>query len=294
MAPFSDHALGDGAGGTPLYTGNPGSNGVLGIGPNQMANGILGGYGHYNASAVNVFQQIKAAKDTPIGGNEDTARYFDTLILSDAIQAYPVNPFVTSAGGGFGANVGEQARMKNIFWFLLDNVGTGFDPTVPGQGFESNTTYSAGLYTYRGGANTANFTPDVDFDTTRGWLEEIVDMSNFTPEGFSAICNYGVDEGDFFSEGDFAYVPILTSSVYSFGDAAPTLENEVYKWGTAVTGYYLFGYGHSSHKKREFEDEMREFVATGIPGYGAGGIDTRYENVVLQCFEGAIYFSKSI
>ena len=294
MAPFSDHALGDNTGANPLYTGSEGSGAVLGISGGQMVNGILGGFGHYNASTENVFQQIKTAKDTMLSGNEDRARYFDSLVLSDAIQSYPVNPFVTSAGGGFGANQGEQARMKNIFWFQLDNVGTSFNPSLPGEGFDNSNNYSVGLYTNRGGSSTPDFTNDMQFDLTRGWLEDVVTLTNFTPEGFSANCLFGVDEGDYFAPGDFAYVPILTSSVYPFGDAAATLENEAFKWGTAVTGYMLFGYGHATHKKREFEDEMREFAATGLPGYGAGGVDTKYENAVLQCFEGAIYFSKSI
>lgn len=292
MAPFNDHALGDGSGSTPLYTGTNGNNGVLGINPGQMVNGILGGYGFYNISTENVFQQLKRVKDTQIAGNEDTARWFDTLIAADAMQEYPVNPFVTSAGGGAGVNQGGKARMKNIFWFTLNNVESGFDPSLPGSGFDGGD-YNVGLYTNRGGLNTTNFTNDTVFDFSRGWLEEIVPTNNYTPEGFSVQCNFGNDDGDFFAPGDFAYVPILTTSVYPFGDAAPTLENESFKWGTAVTGYYLFGYGHETHEKRDFEDEAREFVAEGLPGYGAPGVDTAYENVVLQCFEGAVYFSKS-
>lgn len=286
MAPYTDHALGD----PQLYDGDPGNGAVLGVAPGQEVNGILGGFGHYNATSTNFFQQLKAVKDTPLDGNEATARFFDTLMASDAIQEYPANPFVTSAGAGAGVNQGERARMRNIFWFAL-NVGSGFDPNSVGNGFDGGP-YTCGLYTNSTGSG-GPFSTDTVFDPTRGWLEQVVSVSPFTPQGFSDACLFGVDKGDYFAPGDFAYVPVLTTSAYSFGDAAATLEDETYKWGTAVSGYMLFGYGHQEHKSREFEDEQREFVATGLPGYGAPGIDTLYENVVLQCFEGAIYFKKS-
>jgi len=263
---------------------------VLGVESGEMVNGILGGFGHYNASSASMFQQLKAAKDTPLAGNEDYARYFDVLMAADALQEYPANPFVTSAGGGAGVNQGERAKMRNIFWFQL-NLNGGFNPNAVGNGFDGGP-YSVGLYTNATGSG-GPYTTDSVFDPTRGWLEQVVTVSPFTPQGFSDSCLFGVDEGDYFAPGDFAYVPVLTTSAYSFGDAAPTLESETYKWGTAVTGYMLFGYGHQDHEASEFEDEQRDFVATGLPGYGAPGIDTLYENVVLQCFEGAIYFNKS-
>jgi prepilin-type N-terminal cleavage/methylation domain-containing protein len=286
MAPFSDHALGD----PGLYSGSPGDNGVLGIAAGELANGILGGFGYYNASTASMFQQLKAVKDTELAGNEDTARYFDALMAADALQEYPSNPFVTSAGAGAGVNQGERARMRNIFWFSL-NLAGGFDPNSIGDGFDGGP-YSTGLYTNSTG-DGGPWSADTFFDPTRGWLEQVVAITTFTPQGFSDACLFGVDEGDYFAPGDFAYVPVLTTSAYSFGDAAPTLENEFFKYGTAVSGYMLFGYGHQDHEAREFEDEQREFVATGLPGYGAPGIDTLYENVALQCFEGAIYFNKS-
>ena len=96
-----------------------------------------------------------------------------------------------------------------------------------------------------------------------------------------------------FAPGDFAYVPVLSASSHPFGDTGATVENEIYKWGTNVTGYLLFGYGSRTHANREFEDSQREFVDMGLPGYGAAGVDTVYENYVLQLFEGAIYFSKN-
>ncbi len=56
----------------------------------------------------------------------------------------------------------------------------------------------------------------------------------------------------------------------------------------------FFGYGHQSHANKEFEDEQREFLQVGLPGYGDQGVDTLYEYYVLNLFEGAIYFSKKV
>lgn len=282
-APFNDHALGD----PEIYaSGGPNS---LAPAEGQLVNGILGGYGHYNGSAANVFEQLKNAKDTPFaGGPLDVARYFDTLIATDAIQEYPPNPFISTA-------TGERAKMRNIFVFTFF-INGGFDPNVPGDDFTSTSAYDCRLYTARGGTATppASYSFDPN-DTTRGHLEQLplgVPLTNWDPASFSEVCVFGVDDEDYFSPGDFAYVPVLSSSAHPFGDTIATVENEVYKWGTNVTGYLLFGYGHRSHKSREFEDAQREFVNNGLPGMGAVGVDTTYENYVLQLFEGAIFYSK--
>lgn len=281
MAPFADHALSDPA----FYDDSASLAPPVGV----MVNGILGGYGHYNNSTANVFEQIKNAKDTPLAGNEDTPRYFDVLMATDATQEYPANPFLTTT-------TGERARMRNIFVFSF-NVDGGFDPLNNFSRNESNPAnalYSCGLYVPRGGANSGIGTPDI-FDSTRVTIYHQplgVPLGTWTAPAFSTACEFGTDEFDYFSPGDFAYVPIMSSSAYSFGDSAATLENEYYKWGTSVTGYMLFAYGHKSHKNNEFEDEQREFVSTGLPGYGDSGVDTIYENYVLQLFEGSIYFSK--
>lgn len=282
-SPFNDHALGD-----PAIFASGGTNWLAPV-EGQMVNGIIGGYGHYNASSDNVFEQLKNVKDTQFNNAPlDTARYFDTLIASDAIQEYPPNPFLSTA-------TGERAKMRNIFVFTIF-INGGFDPSVPGADFTSTSTYDCRLYTTRGGTATppATFTFD-PADTTRGTLEELplgVPLNNWDPASFSDACAFGVDDDDFFAPGDFAYVPVLSASAYPFGDTVATVENEVYKWGTNVTGYMLFGYGHKSHKSREFEDAQREFVENGLPGMGAVGVDTIYENYVLQLFEGAIFYSK--
>lgn len=283
MAPFADHALGD----PDIYAS--GGTGSLAPSVGEMVNGVLGGYGHYNGFTNNVFEQLKSVKDTPLtGGPADTARYFDSLIAADAIQEYPPNPFMSTA-------VGERARMRNVFVFSIF-AGSGFDPNSPSNGFTSTSTYACALYTARGGTVTppSTYTMDAN-DTTRGQLQQLpmgVPLSNWNPGQFSVECEFGTDENDYFAPGDFAYVPVLSASAYPYGDTSATVENEVYKWGTTVTGYLLFGYGDRSHVNREYEDSQREFVEMGLPGYGAVGVDTIYENYVLQLFEGAIYFSK--
>ena len=282
MSSFADHALGD----PDFYVG--GGAGSLAPATGEVVNGIIGGFGHYNGSTANVFEQIKNAKDTvPSSWPADNARYFDSLLLADALQEYPPNPFISTGAG-------ERTRMRNIFTFVFDIAG-GFDP-VNGFVDPSSYPYQPVIYTLRGGtANAATFVADPN-DTTRGsFFQQPMGLplpASWSPASFSAVCEFGTGENDFFSPGDFAYVPVMSGSSYSFGDSAATVENETYKWGTNVSGYLLFGYGHQSHKANEFEDEQREFVNSGLPGYGGVGIDTLYELYVLQLFEGAVYFSK--
>jgi hypothetical protein len=54
----------------------------------------------------------------------------------------------------------------------------------------------------------------------------------------------------------------------------------------------MFGYGSRNNRNDLFRDQQLEYLRTGLPGYGGAGIDTRYEALVLQLFEGAVYFNK--
>jgi prepilin-type N-terminal cleavage/methylation domain-containing protein len=284
MAPFPDHALGD-----PVFYIGPGADSPT----NSVFMGIIGAQGHRNNSTGSVFEQIKAAKDTPLNNAaSNLQRWFDSLILSDALQEYPINQFGTNIAT---SGVSGRARMKNVFYYRC-NIGGGFDPNSTTNGWTSGL-YTCALWVNKGGdGNGVTVTPD-QFDTTEVHIQHLpmgVPLGTFSPEGFSQACKFGTDEGDYFSAGDFAYVPVLSASSTEFGDSTMTLEDERYKWGTAVTGYLMFGYGSKTHKTREFEDEQREFATTGLPGCGGAGVDTVYENYVLQCFEGAIYFSKHI
>jgi prepilin-type N-terminal cleavage/methylation domain-containing protein len=290
MAPYSDHALGDNGSVPPIYTAAPLNQ--FDVSPGRMAHGVLGGFGHYNNSAQNAFEQLRTVKNTPLTpGSTTTRRYFDALMATDALQEFPPNPFVRGAAG-------ERQRMRNIFTFTLDH-NAGFNPTnafSPGVSAPGAAFYNCALYVQAGGNNVAPAQAIIDtFDSTRVYLRHTAlpgGLPTAYDSGFQGACKFGTDEGDFFSPGDFAYIPVLSTSPYAYGDTAATLENERFKWGTQVTGYLFFAYGTRDHKTREFEAEAEEFAAEGFPGYGNRGVDTIYENYALQCFEGAIYYSK--
>jgi len=282
MSPFGDHALGDPA----FYAFGAGS-GVQYASAGRVSTGLLGGGGYRNGTSQNVFEQIKSTKDATPNFPSARERWFDSLILADAIQEYPSNPFITSI------STGQRDKMKNIFFFQC-NVGAGFDPTSTSNGWTS-ALYTCGLRTRKGGSPTGVTVTNDYLDTSQVFLQHapVVPMP-WNPATFSDNCRYGTNENDYFAAGDFAYVPVLSASSYDFGNSAMTLENEAYKWGTSVTGYMIFGYGDKSHRGNTFEDEQREFVQNGLPGYGGVGIDTLFEDYVLQLFEGAIYFNKKI
>jgi len=278
MAPYSNHALGD----PFLYTGAAAN--AFDAAPGRMVNGMLGGLGHYNGTPTGWAEQLLNAKNTPLSGNTDVRRYFDVLLASDALQEYPPNPFKTS-------NQGDRQPMRNIFTFQI-NLAGGFNPNTSFNAgvVDPNTAFYDCALVVSGGQG--GITVSDNQDTTRYFLRQNPLPSGATIQQFAQASVFGNDENDWFAPGDFAYVPVLSSSAALFGDSSGTVENEVYKWGTAVTGYMLFAYGDRSHKGRDFEDEEIEFEQTGMPGFGQPGVDTLYENYALQCFEGAIYFSK--
>lgn len=291
MAPYAEHGLGDnGFGGTEaLYTKN--AVGVFDAAPGMLVTSVIGGFGHRNQpSPTNnpadpVFEQLRFVKNTALtAANTDTPRYFDALVASDAIQEYPPNPFATSG-------IGERQRMRNIFYFRL-NVGAGFDPTTSFGG-PAGANYECALLTNNAGVGGVT-APD-SFDTLRTFLQQTpggLPTTNYVPQSFAEESLFGPGENKYFAPGDFAYVPVLTTSSRSFGNSTATPQNELFQWGTTVGGYMLFAYGHNSNKNRQYDESAREFAETGLPGYGAAGVDTLYENYVLQLFEGAIYFSK--
>lgn len=282
MAPYGGHGLGD-----PILFTAAASN-LFDAAAGRMVNGVLGGYGHYNGVATPWAQQLLNVKNTVLQGNEDTKRYFDNLLASDSLQEFPPNPFASTGSG-------QEVSMRNIFTFQLDiaggfNPGTSFGPGVltPAAG-----AYNCALLVSGGPPSAAGVvvTPD-NLDTTRKFLQHSPLPGGNTPEAFADACQFGTGENDYFAPGDFAYIPVLTSSGQQFGDSSATVENELYKYGATVTGYLFFAYGSQDHDGREFDDEEAEFMRTGLPGYGDPGVDTLYENYALQCFEGAVYFSK--
>lgn len=283
MAPWEWHALGDGE----LYT-----QGGLDF-PQQwdVANGVLGGYGHRNPSSVPVAEQIKIARSVQLtAGNTDFPRYFDSLLIDDALSEYPANVFSGAAGVG-------TRRMQNVFGFTVSPDLINLEDTVDLNDVSLLDPFL--VATLEGQTGGAAGTINVSDDTISGGKfvrhdSEGLPLAAITPAVFSQNSRWGVDRNDYFSPGDFAYVPIITASAFPDVDNLVTLRNEFYQWGTNVTGYMIFGFGsQESPQSDRYSTERQEFIQSGIPDMGEAGVDTRYELYVLQLFEGAVYFNKT-
>ena len=283
MAPFTWQALGDGE----LY-----DQGALAYPAKwDEANGVLGGFGHRNNNATNVHEQLANARATNlVPANIDYERYFDSLVVDDALTEYPANVF--SGTGGVGAR-----KMQNVFGFtvspdLIDledpnslDDDTLLDPFLLAS-FDGDPTGAVGTFSV--GTDPITGMTELRHDS------EAWPLANIAPAVFSQDCKWGVDQGDYFSPGDFAYIPVLSASAFPHVDNLVTLRNEYYQWGTDVTGYLIFGFGSSESSNTDrYATERSEFIQTGIPDMGNAGIDTRYELYVLQLFEGAVYFNKT-
>ncbi len=263
MAPYSNYALGDPA----LYSAAIPP-------PGGFTYGVLGGTGSFNPSTLPVRQQLKQVKDMVLdSSNTDTQRWFDSLIAADALSEYPQNPFKKSG-------LADASRMLNVF---------GFENIWP-NGINDLTNIRPYIL-----ANTA------------------VDNSGTIPDPIFAdrvriTTNYdyyfgydATNAGDVHNAaGDFAYVPILSMSAAPFVDNPMTPEDDRYRWGTNVSGYMLFGYGHPNNRVNKYADEKAEFGRTGLPGFGAdtGGpseapaCDTPYELAVYALFNMATHYSR--
>ncbi len=269
MAPYPIHALGDPA----LYQGNE-------TPPGSVVTGVIGGTGSAIPSTSSVYQLLKQVKDTPLAGNLNTPRYFDSLIARGAIDEFPRNPFKKSTGQEV------SNRMINIFRF------DGFQPpnplTIP-QDLANINPYLL-----------VNPLADLSVQPAPGAVPEAVGsvfagrirLYDSAPGDARNEWNFYFDPDRYFAPGDFAYVPILSLTNAPPIDNPQTLENDRYTWGTLVTGYMLFGYGWQGNKTSQYEKEKEEFGRTGLPGFGAQGVDTPYEQAVYALFNGAVYFSK--
>ena len=103
----------------------------------------------------------------------------------------------------------------------------GFDPNnlfSPGVADPNTADYNCALYTQRNGtAGGAAVAVNDSFDTTRVFLRHnplpgTVNVTTY-PGNFAANCKFGTDEGDYFAPGDFAYIPVLSTSPHPFGEA---------------------------------------------------------------------------
>lgn len=245
-----------------------------------LVNGMLGG--------VTDLSAVKAVKDKPVVTNDTTQRYFDVLVASDALPAYPRNQF------------DKTGPMRNIFHFR-------FNPTAAPT--ENNPT------PYLIGTPPKASHPGVYGSTSSPSIVQLFstkysDLAAYTvavPVGLitneaanpfvakDGVFGWGpiVKNDEIFSSGNFAYVPILTSSPYPQVDNPNTPEDDRWKYGTKVTGYYLFGFGSPSERNLDkFKEERERFYIDGIPGMGIAGIDTAYEAATAALFRGAVYFKK--
>lgn len=280
MSPLEGQALGD-----PELYDRP-----LGLdfpSPGQVCQALIGAEGHRNLTASALTQQIRDSKNTTLTTmNVDYPRYFDELIRSGAAQDYKRNPF-----SGFGQN----QTQRNIFGFTVSPEAIDLKDVASLNDVDNMDCF---LLVPDGGAAAPGVSKTVDPVTNRVWFYQDVPgytlpldpLTPFVPENFSAACAFGSDDGDYFSPGDFAYVPILSESAFANVDDPVTLRNEAYLWGTAVGGYLIFGYGAPGTPTPDGTREMqKQFYLSGLAGFGQPGIDTRYEYMVLQCFEGAVY-----
>jgi len=236
--------------------------------PPGLAAGVLGGKGTMDAGTESVQQHLKVVKDDPF--DFTTPRYFDSLILADAIQNFPRNPF--RAMGQVEGN-----RMINIFRF--QNVSPALAPgsIVPFLAATPGTLTSP---------------TDPQRFPNRVLISSSDPFDNYYDTYFR--------QDDSFAEGDFAYVPILTLSAFPPADNPQTIEDDAFRWGTQVTGYLLFGYGWHGSKTQRFEKEKQEFGRRGLPGFGSdtGGlpqspaVDTPYESAVYALFNGAVFYTR--
>jgi len=292
MAPFNDDTqiLGD-----PQLTGNAFPQ-IQGFG----TYGVMGDYGHRNYgadAAKTVHQQLSKARATPLApGNIGYPRYFDALIAEDAMQEYPANPFS-------GSLMTRSNRMKNIMG-IQTNLRNGSGLTDIGNPVQMNNLAidfpwlnctTQGDITFAGVPAPYFYKYEsIEYTWNLGQLplNLPIDPSTFNAQQFDKDCAFGTDKTDFFAEGNFAYVPVLSTSVYPLQDDPTTLRNEKFQWGSHVTAYMIFGYGSKEGKQDRFRDQQLEYLKTGLPGYGKAGIDTRYEELVLELFEGAVYFNK--
>lgn len=245
-----------------------------------LVNGVLGG--------VTDLSAVKAVKDNPVVTADTTLRYFDALASSDALSSYPRNQF------------DKTGPLRNIFNFR-------YNPTQAPS--ESNPT------PYLMGTPPKGVLPGVYTSTTNPSIVQLFSTKYSDLAAFTASIPVGVitnenanpfvaKEGIFgwgpntkadqiFASGNFAYVPIITSSAYPQVDNPSTPEDDRWKYGTRVTGYYLFGFGATSDKEQDkFKEERERFYIDGIPGMGVAGIDTAYEAATAALFRGAVYFKK--
>ncbi len=299
--PFKPHALGDiiSGGGVLWPAGNP-------INPYNAATPLPGNAAVWNGVVGDGFDSnaLAAAKQA---GSFNVPKFFDVLAAEEALTEYPVNLFAAGAGGA--------QRMVNIFQFLFDPTrAIGVNNPIPILLVPDN---GEGIYPVTTGFNLGPIAARVEFNPiTNGGVPFPtlpITYANraqnpFEPSPADGRPGFAPGETagpngrvrNFFAPGDFAYVPVLSAGPYASYIGSPidpdssNFEDDRFKAGTLVSGYYLFGFGRGDADPKElrFEQEKQDFYARGIPGFGGPGVDTQYEMAVAALFNGAVYFEK--
>jgi hypothetical protein len=280
-----------------------------------------------------VQEQIAYAKNAEGDLKRSVDRRFDALVLDGSISEYPNNPFRKSNFKFYQESI-ESNRMINVFrlYIQMGNVVSylkmhGYDDNFRFY----NNEFMAGDFAVKVPATLIDHAPNPgaypaetgpresgEFAPCYGyyrlwWADQNHSQSFWTdakwfgtqalPELESVGPAYPSGEYRlWFAEGDFAYVPIFSDTVTPFSDNPFTQECELFKFGSAVPGYLLFGYGSQKSKVQHFRDEQLEFGRKGLPGYGndtggtmipgAPAIDTQYEFAVYNLFNGAVYYRR--
>ena len=260
MAPFPYHSLGDStfvSGGNNL---NAPPELPLSTGGNvlSISTGILGG--------TISFSDIKGVRDIGSAtGPDPTPRWFDSLALSGSLSKYPPNQFKKGAG--------SEAPMYNIFRY---------------EGATVDLSSSSSLLS--------------SFAAIRPYLlvpPRLNEIGSAADGGRLRLTDpdydlYGPssDQTYYYSEGDFAYVPIITLTPFTYGDDSNTVGDERRQWSTIVTEYMIFAYGARGKVIDKYSEDKDRFESEGIVGFGAAGVDTPFEDAVLNLFNGAIYYNR--
>ena len=268
MAPFSEHGLGD-----PLFV-QGGSNNVAP--PNlrkqgtptvpRFSSGVVGGT--INLGSIKNVRDIGSAVSA-----DNTPRWFDRLVLDGSVASYPANQFKKGAGA--------SVPMYNIFRYQ----GMLVDP-LNFQG--SLMAFRPYILVENNSAGTLPASSDSGYVRYMGEGSGAYNGYEYLRFGSNKLAS----DDKFFSPGNFAYVPILTTSPFPLADDPNTPGNDAYKWGTLVSSYMIFAYGSKDAKENKYAEEQAKFLDEGLPGFGGRGVDTPYEDAVYNLFDGAIYYSR--
>ena len=266
MAPFPYYSLGDG---NFVQDGNnlngppklPSAN--TGDDASSISIGLLGGA--VNRAEIERVRSltIQYSGESPVPSPEP--RWFDVLAASGAVSRYPMNQFRKGAGA--------SNPIYNVFRY---------------EGAIIDFTSEATLFGSLQSINPYLLVPPRQAEVGS------VDDNGFVRLTFPNYALYSpeADADNYFAEGDFAYVPILSLSPFAHRNDLNTPGEDQRQWSTLATEYMIFAYGARGNKNDIYADERIKFRDEGLPQFGGVGADTPFEDAVLSLFNGAIYYNR--